>query len=100
MHAGLKARVVFPAYTQRTLPEIEGVVKQVSADALTDQRSGERYYTARVEVDRKRLHKIAPIIELQPGMTAEVFIATGERSMLRYLLQPFFNVLRRSFREA
>jgi HlyD family type I secretion membrane fusion protein len=100
VHAGLKARVVFPAYTQRTLPEIEGVVKQVSADALTDQRSGERYYTARVEVDRKRLHKIAPIIELQPGMTAEVFIATGERSMLRYLLQPFFNVLRRSFREA
>lgn len=100
VRTGLKARVVFPAYTQRTLPEIEGVVKQVSADALTDQRNGERFYTARVEIDRKRLHKIAPIIELQPGMTAEVFIATGERSMLGYLLDPFFNVLRRSFREA
>lgn len=100
VHTGLKARVVFPAYTQRTLPEIEGEVKQVSADTLTDERSGERFYTARVEVDRQHLHKTAPIIELQPGMTAEVFIATGERSLLGYLLKPFFNVLRRSFREA
>jgi HlyD family type I secretion membrane fusion protein len=100
VRAGLKARVVFPAYTQRTLPEIEGNVRQVSADALTDQRTGERYYTAVVEVDRERLKKKAPVIELQPGMMAEVFIATGERSLLSYLLQPFFNSLRRSFREA
>jgi HlyD family secretion protein/epimerase transport system membrane fusion protein len=97
---GLKATVTFPSYLQRTQPRIEGKVTQVSADTLSDQRTGEHYYTARVEVDRHKLHDVAPNIELQPGMPAEVFIATGERTMLEYLLGPFFNVLRKSFRES
>src|SRR5262249_38225638 len=100
VRAGLKANVSFPAYLQRTQPRIEGRVTQVSADTLSDQRTGENYYSARVEVDRKKLHKIAPNIELQPGMQADVFIATGERTMLEYLLGPFFNVLSKSFRES
>ena len=100
VHAGLKASVMFPAYNQRTLPRLEGKVTQVSADTLTDERTGERYYTARVEVDRHKIHEMAPNIELQPGMQADVFIATGERTMLEYLLGPFLNVLNKSFRES
>jgi HlyD family type I secretion membrane fusion protein len=100
VHNGLTAAVMFPGYTQRTLPRLEGKVTQVSADTLTDQRTGERYYTARVEVDRKKIREMAPNIELQPGMNAEVFIATGERTMLEYLVGPFMNVLNRSFRES
>lgn len=99
VRAGLKAAVVFPAYRQRTLPRLEAKVTSVSADTLTDERTGERYYTARVEVDRDKIHKIAPIIELQPGMASEVFIATGDRTMLAYLFGPFLDTLRRSFRE-
>ena len=64
-----------------------------------DGRSGERYYTARVTVDRRRLHEIAPEIELSPGMPAEVFIETGERTMLEYLMQPFLQSVERAFRE-
>jgi HlyD family type I secretion membrane fusion protein len=100
VQGGLTAQVVFPAYTQRTLPRLDGKVTQVSADTLTDERTGERYYTARVEVDRRKIHEMAPNIELQPGMQAEVFIATGERTMLEYLLGPFLNVLNKSFRES
>jgi len=100
VHGGLKANVMFPAYTQRTLPRLEGKVTQVSADTLTDQRTGERYYTARVEVDRQKIHKMAPNIELQPGMPAEVFIATGEKTVLEYLLGPFIQVLSKGFRES
>lgn len=99
VRAGLKASVVFPAYRQRTLPRLEARVTSVSADTLTDERTGERYYTARVEVDRDKIHHIAPIIELQPGMASEVFIATGNRTMLAYLFGPFLDTLRRSFRE-
>jgi len=99
VRAGLKATVVFPAYRQRTLPRLQARVTGVSADTLTDQRTGERYYTARVEVDRDKIHKIAPIIELQPGMASEVYIATGDRTMLAYLFGPFLDTLRRSFRE-
>jgi HlyD family type I secretion membrane fusion protein len=100
VHGGLKAQVMFPSYAQRTLPRLDGRVTQVSADTLTDERTGERYYTARVEVDRRRIHELAPNIELQPGMPADVFIATGERTVLEYLLGPFFNVLNKSFRES
>lgn len=100
VHGGLSASVVFPAYTQRTLPRLEGRVTQVSADTLTDERTGERYYTARVEVDRHKIHELAPNIELQPGMQADVFITTGEKTMLEYLLGPFLQVLGKSFRES
>lgn len=97
---GLVASVVFPAYRQRTLPRLDGEVTQVSPDSLLDERTGERYYAARIEVDREHLLTLAPRIELQPGMMAEAFIATGDRTMLGYLLGPFFDSLRRSFREA
>ena len=57
------------------------------------------YYAVRVTVDRLRLHEIAPEIELAPGMPAEVFIETGERTMLEYLMQPFLQSVERAFRE-
>ena len=36
---------------------------------------------------------------LMPGMPAEVFITTGERTFLQYLFKPFSNAVARSFRE-
>jgi epimerase transport system membrane fusion protein len=36
---------------------------------------------------------------LMPGMPAEVFIATGSRTFLQYVIKPFSNALARSFNE-
>lgn len=99
VHIGNSAVVAFPAYARRTTPRIDGVVEQVSADSFENERTGARYYTAKVKVDRERLKEIAPHIELQPGMPAEVFIATVERTVLEYLITPFTQMLDRSFRE-
>ena len=99
VRSGQNAYIVFPSFAQRSLKRVGGRVERVSPDALEDDRSGERYYTARVTVDRQRLHEIAPEIELSPGMPAEVFIETGERTMLEYLLQPFLQSVERAFRE-
>jgi epimerase transport system membrane fusion protein len=38
-------------------------------------------------------------LELLPGMPAEVFIATGSRTLLQYLFKPFSNAMARSFIE-
>jgi multidrug efflux pump subunit AcrA (membrane-fusion protein) len=76
------------------------VVEQVSADSFEDERTGSRFYRAKVRVDRDRLKELAPHIELQPGMPAEVYIATVERTVLEYLLTPFTQMLSRSFRES
>jgi HlyD family type I secretion membrane fusion protein len=96
---GQNAYIVFPSFAQRSLKRISGTVVRISPDALEDERSGQRYYAARVTVDRQRLHDIAPEIELSPGMPAEVFIETGERTMLEYLMQPFMQSVERAFRE-
>lgn len=96
---GQKAYIVFPSFAQRSLKRISGKVERISPDSLEDSRTGERYYAARVTVDRKRLLEIAPEIELSPGLSAEVFIETGERTVLDYLMQPFWQSVERAFRE-
>jgi HlyD family type I secretion membrane fusion protein len=96
---GQSAYVVFPSFAQRNLKRIKGVVQRYSPDALEDKRTGERYYSARVVVDRQHLKAVAPEIKLSPGMPAEVFIGTQERTVLEFLLQPFLITLERAFRE-
>ena len=96
---GQPAQVHLTAYRQRTLPRIDGRLRHVSADRLVDEATGQPYFLARVEVDRESLAAIAPEIDLVPGMPAEVLILTGERTVLAYLMEPFFDTVRRSLRE-
>ena len=77
---------------------LHGTLREISADSLVDDKSGQRYYTARVIVDHEALKELGEL-QLSAGMPAEVFINTGERTMLAYLVQPFTRSLRRSFRE-
>jgi HlyD family secretion protein len=99
VHPGLPAYVHLSAYTQRSLPQIEGRVLSISADSLRDEPTGTSYYRARVEVDREQLSRLGEDIKLIPGMPAEVLIVTGERTLFGYLLQPFRDLFRRSLRE-
>lgn len=99
VHAGLSAYVTFPSYAQRHMLRIDGEVTHVSADALEDERSGEYFFLAKIKVDREHLQTAAPEIELTPGLPAESYIATGDRTMLEYLSQPFLQSLERAFRE-
>lgn len=97
---GLKATVHLTAYSSRSLPRIEGTVRSVSADRLTDPNTGQAYFLARVEVSREELATLDEGISLMPGMPAEVLIVTGERTALAYLLEPFRAAFRRGLRES
>ncbi len=99
VHSGLDAHVTFPSYPQRTVLRIPGEVFYVSADVLEEERTGMPYFTAKIRVDRGILRERAPDIELMPGLPAEVYITTTERSMLDYLLQPLLQSMERAFRE-
>ena len=96
---GLLAQVNLLPYASRNMPIIEGRVIGMSADALTDERTNEKYYEAKVLIDRIALAKIAPDVELTPGMPADVLIVTGQRSALRYILEPIERSFRMSFRQ-
>jgi HlyD family secretion protein len=78
---------------------LNGRVVYVSADRLIDQRTGQGFYTARVEVLPGELGRLGPLA-LVPGMPAEVIIKTGERTALQYLLQPLADAMARAWRES
>lgn len=94
---GQEAKIRFSAFSN-SVPNIFGTVIHVSADAFTDENTGASFYTTRVEVTpegRANLGNLA----LVPGMPAEVFITTGSRTFLQYLMKPVTSALARSFRE-
>lgn len=99
VRVGQRAQVHLLPFEQRHMPIIEGDVVSVSADAMADDRTGERYYEAKVIIPNERLKSVAPDVTLSPGMPADVMIVTGERSALRYLLEPIERSFRRSFRQ-
>ncbi|MBO6278667.1 HlyD family type I secretion periplasmic adaptor subunit [Pseudomonas gessardii] len=95
---GKLADIRFSAFNSATTPPIEGVVAQVSADRLTDERTGQPYYLARVKVTKEGERKLGER-KLVPGMPADVLINTGKRTMLQYILQPARNAIAESMIE-
>jgi HlyD family secretion protein len=98
VHAGQKARIALTAYSGRSTPQLDGEVLHVSADALADPNTGQKYFLARVAVDGEQLDKLEGV-SLAPGMPADAFIETGHRTVLDYLIQPLTDSFRRAFRE-
>lgn len=94
---GQEATVRFSSFSS-AVPNIQARVINVSADAFTDQFTGMTYYTARLEVTPEGLANLG-LLTLMPGMPAEVFIATGSRTFVQYILKPVTNALARSFIE-
>ena len=99
VHPGLKADVHLTAFHTRHMARVRGEVMQVSADRLTDPKTGEPYYTAQIYVDMAEVQKKTPEVKLSPGMPAEAMIITGERTTFEYLIEPIRNSFRRALRE-
>ena len=95
---GKTAKIRFSAFNSATTPEIEGVVTQISADRLTDERTGMPYYLARLQVSEEGQRRLGDR-KLLPGMPADALISTGERTMLQYILQPARNAISESMIE-
>jgi HlyD family secretion protein len=98
VRVGQKAVLRLTAFNQRTTPELNGVVSQVAADTTTDQRTGQSYYITRIAMPADDLARLGDI-KLIPGMPVEVFIQTGEREVLSYLVKPLRDQLARAFKE-
>ncbi len=98
VHPNAVAEVHLTAYTQRITPMVHGEVIQVSADRLTDERTGVPYYTALVRINRDELAAL-PGVKLYPGMPAQVMIPTVERTALDYLIGPLTQSFNTAFRQ-
>jgi HlyD family secretion protein len=95
---GQAAVLRLSAFDQRTTPEILGEVSRISADLTRDQRTQSAYYTARIALIDAELARLGEA-KLLPGMPVEVFIHTGERTVLSYLTKSLRDQLARTFRD-
>ncbi len=98
VHAGQGAELRFSAFGSRTTPIIGGEVEVVSADATTDERTNQSYYTARVEVPETQAARLPRA--LKAGMPVEVMLEGGARTPLQYFLKPLTDSFARAFRES
>ena len=81
---GQAATVKFTAYDFSIYGGVAAEVENISPDTVVDER-GNAFYLVRVRTKDLKLSDKMPII---PGMTAEVDILTGSKTVMSYLLKP------------
>jgi len=93
---GQQVVLVFSAFSRRETPELFGTVTQISADALSDERTGP-YYRAEITMAADEIAKLGDRV-LVPGMPVEAFLQTTPHSPMAYLVRPLADYFNRAFR--
>ena len=99
LQVGQAADIRLLSFDPRTTDLLTGDIASISPDLLQDPTSGASYFAVRVDVADGELGKLPKDAELVPGMPAEAFFRTGDRSVLSYLLGPLEERFIRTFRE-
>ncbi|WP_296944494.1 HlyD family type I secretion periplasmic adaptor subunit [uncultured Massilia sp.] len=100
VHPGLQTELIFSAFNANRTPHIPGVVETVSADRSVEERTGTPFYKVRVKVSDAGQKMVASHhMDIRPGMPVELFVKTGERTMMSYLLKPVFDRAKSSMSE-
>ena len=87
----------FPAFDQRTTPEIDGRVTSISPDLVQDPKTNEHYYSVRIAIPDERVKWLN--LKLVPGMPVECFIRGDDRTVISYLTKPLRDQIEKAFRE-
>jgi HlyD family secretion protein len=96
VHVGQDAFIRFRAFNQRTTPEFRGTVIHLAADLTKEPQQA--YFVARIGLSETELAS-HPQFRLPPGMSAEIYSRTTERTALSYLVKPLADQIMRAFRE-
>jgi adhesin transport system membrane fusion protein len=97
---GQPARINVSAYDSAVYGSMQGKVAVISPDATVDERTGESFYTVRVEGDRANFRDPdGRRLVVGPGMTADVNLIGDRRSVMAYILTPFTRLGERALRE-
>lgn len=104
---GQNATIRLTALNRRITPTISGTVVYVSADSVNEganaqpesPRSAQNdVYVARIELDAREVSAVQGFTPT-PGMPAEIYIKTADRTFLEYLTKPVIDSMSRAFRE-
>lgn len=98
LHIGQNVVLRFSAFNQRTTPEISGAISTIAANLSSNPQTGEVWYSSRIKIPKSELDHLGEL-RLHAGMPVEVFIQTGERTPLSYLVKPLADQIKRAMRE-
>lgn len=99
VYVGQVARIRFPAFDQRSTPELTGTIAAIAPDRVTDPTTGRAFYRVDLMVPEVELARLGGN-ELIPGMPVEAFLQTGRRTITNFLLKPVLDQFTYAFREA
>lgn len=103
LREGARAQIRLTAFSHAEAPLLYGELSLVTADRMTDERTGAPYYLAEAMIPPEELEKVDAIregqAELRAGMPADIVIPTRSRTALSYLMEPLTDRMWRSFRE-
>ena len=105
--SGQDALVRLTALNQRLTPVVAGTVQYISADTVREPLSpqqagalgGQPSFVVRVTLDEADVRSKVNGFRPTPGMPADVYIKTGERTFFAYLMRPLLDSFSRAFRE-
>ena len=98
VHKNMPVDMMFTAFNQNSTPRIPGILTFVSADRLVNDHTGAPYYRVRAKVTPQGM-KLLRNLDVKPGMPVEMFINSGQRSMLNYLFKPLIDRSRTAWSE-
>lgn len=98
LRPGQKALVKLSAYDFSIYGGLDGEVEQIGADSITNER-GETYYLIRVRTGKSTLERNGEVLQIIPGMVADVDVLTGSKSVLAYLTKPLTRMRQTAMRE-
>jgi len=98
LHPQQKAKVKITAYDFSIYGGLDGTVENISADTIQNEK-GESFYLVKVRTKNNAILYRGERLPIMPGMTAQVDILTGKKSVLDYLLKPILKAKQNALRE-
>jgi adhesin transport system membrane fusion protein len=97
---GQKAKVNITAYDPSVYGALDGVVVAISPDAVTNERTGESFYTVQVRTEANALKdRSGKTLPIGTGMIADVSLLGDKRTVLHYILSPITKLSETALRE-
>lgn len=88
LRPGQKAIIKLTAYDFSIYGGLEAHLEHISADTITNPTDGKSYYQIRLSTTQNHIEKNGKMFSIIPGMTADVDILTGKKTVLEYMLKP------------
>jgi protease secretion system membrane fusion protein len=98
VYPGLPVEMRFTAFNTNRTPQIPGTLLSVGADRIVEERTGNPYFKIQAETTAEGARLLSGY-KVRPGMPVDLFIKTGEQTMMTYLLKPIFDRSHSALRE-